>query len=195
VGPRRDIEQLADSIDKLLDLERFVEEIVGPNRFELLDTVLFHHARDADDADIIHVGIGPHHLADVFPVDIGEHDVEDDEVGMILFDSHSGLETVIDGADLKAAIPEQDIPNEFHQLFIVIDDENAVFGVFQGIQRDAVFPHEVNESIAGNATEAASRNAESLQLTGVEAANDGLLADLADLRCFSSRKDRLACER
>ncbi|ASV72854.1 hypothetical protein THTE_0252 [Thermogutta terrifontis] len=70
-----------------------------------------------------------------------------------------------------------------------------MFGVFEGIQWDAIFPHEVNQSIAGNTTETASRNAESLQLTGIEAANDGLLAHFADLRCFSRREYSLACER
>src|SRR4029077_19900226 len=57
-----------------------------------------------------------------------------------------------------------------------------------GIGRDAVVAHEQEQLIAGDAAEPASGHPKSLELTRIKAANNGLLADLANLGRFAGRK-------
>ena len=78
------------------------------------------------------------------------------------------------------------IDDQFDQILIVVDDENLALAAIEGIGRDAVVAHERIELIARNAAEAAARHAEALQLAGIEATNDRLLADLANLGGFAS---------
>ena len=69
---------------------------------------------------------------------------------------------------------------------IVIDNENLPPTAFQRIGGDAVVPHEQEQLIAGNPSEPAARHTESLQLSGVEAANDRLLTHFANLGGLAS---------
>ena len=188
------IQELTDSLQQMFDFERLVKEVIRSRGFQFLDSILFHHAGDAQNPDIVQIGVGPDDVTDVLSVNIRQHDVEDDQVWMVLFNHHSGPKAVVYGADFEPTIPFQNVADEFNELFIVIDDENLVFRVLQVINRNSVFPHESDQLIAGNTTESASRNAKSFQLARVEAANDRLLTDLTDLGRFTGREDGLTRE-
>ena len=128
-------------------------------------------------------------LADFDAVDIGQHHVEHDQVGAELLDQHAGAEAVVDAADVEAAVALQLIDDQFDQIFIVVDDEDLALAAIEGVGRNAVVAHERVELIARNAAEPAARNAEALQLARVEAANDRLLTDLANLGGFAGREN------
>ena len=91
-------------------------------------------------------------------------------------------------ADLEAAVAFQHVGDQLDQFLVVVDDQDLALAAFQGIGRNAVVAHERVQLVARDAAEAAARHAKSLELSGVEAANDGLLADLADLGRFAGRK-------
>jgi len=52
-----------------------------------------------------------------------------------------------------------------------------------------VFFHELYEFIPWYAAEFAARNTKTLQLAAIKATNNGLLTQLADFSCFTSRKN------
>ena len=85
----------------------------------------------------------------------------------------------------------QRVDDQLDQILIVVDDQDLALAAVEGVGRDAVVPHERVELVARNAAEAAARHAEALELAGVEAANDRLLADLADLGGFAGRENSL----
>ena len=80
------------------------------------------------------------------------------------------------------------VDDQFDQFFVVVDDQDLPLAAFQGVGRNAVVAHEQKKLIARNAAESASRHAKTLELAGVEAANNRLLADLANLGGFTGRK-------
>src|SRR5207244_2298736 len=71
---------------------------------------------------------------------------------------------------------------------------HLALAALEGVGRDAVVLHELVQRLAGDAAKTRSRNAEAFELAIVEAANDRLLTDLADLGGFASRENGLhAC--
>src|SRR5258707_1257195 len=116
------IEQLANTPDECLNIERLFDEIVRARIAQLLDLVVFDHARDADHPHIVHRLIATHEPANFNAVDIREHDVEHDQIGPELFDQHAGAETIIDAANIEASIALELINDQFHQILIVVDD-------------------------------------------------------------------------
>ena len=91
-------------------------------------------------------------------------------------------------ADLEAAVALQHVGDQLDQFLVVVDDQDLSLAAFQGIGGNAVVAHEREKLIAGDAAKPAARHAESLQLSRIETANDGLLADLADLGRFAGRE-------
>ena len=77
------------------------------------------------------------------------------------------------------------IDDQFDQILVVVDDQDLALAAVERVGRDAVVAHERVELIARNAAEAAARHAEALELAGIEATNDRLLTDLADLGGFA----------
>lgn len=190
----RNVKQEADPLQEVFDFERLMEKVICSSGLQLLDPILFHHTGDTQDPDIIQIGVGSDDVTHVFSIDIRKHDVEDDEVGVVLFDHHPGAEAVIDGSDFKPAITFEDVADEFDQFFIVVNDQDFVFRVLQVVDRNSVLPHESDQLVTGNTTESASRNAKSLQLARIKAANNRLLTDLTDLGRFTCGEDGLARE-
>jgi len=190
----RNVKKKTDPFQEVFDFEWLVEKVVCSGSLQLLDSILFHHTGDTQDPDIIQIGVGADDVTDVLSIDIRKHDVEDDEVRVVLFDHHPGAEAVIDGPDFKPAITFEDVADEFDQFFIVINDQDFVFRVLQVVDGNSVFPHESDQLVTGNTTESASRNAKSLQLARIEAANNRLLTDLTDLGRFTCGEDGLTRE-
>jgi len=85
----------------------------------------------------------------------------------------------------------QELEDQLHQLDVVVDEQDLALAALQGIGRDAVVLHELVQGLAGDAAEPAARHAEPLELAVVEAADDGLLGDLTDLRGFAGREHGL----
>ncbi len=129
-------------------------------------------------------------LTDFLPVDVGKHDVEHDHVRMVFLDHHAGVEAVVGHADLEATVRFEDVPNQLDQFLVVIHDQRLAFAAFEGVGRNAVFLHELIEDVAGNTPKTRSGDSEPFELSGIKAADNGLLADLTDFGCFARRKDR-----
>src|SRR5947199_7438127 len=100
-GGGLDLQQGAHAVDQLLDLERLVQEVVGPGQAQLLDLVLLDHAADAEDAHVFQGRVGADAVADLLAVDVGQHHVQHDQVGPVLLDHHAGVEAGGGNAHLK----------------------------------------------------------------------------------------------
>ena len=88
-------------------------------------------------------------------------------------------------ADFEAAVLFQHVDDQFDQFLVVVDDQHLALAAFQGVGRNAVVAHEREQLLARNAAEPAARHAKALELAGIEATNNRLLADLADLGGFA----------
>ena len=104
-----------------------MEEVVRPGEPEFLNLVFFDHAGDAQDAHIFERGVGAHPMAHFFAVDVGQHHVEDDQVGMVLFDHHARVEAVLSDAHFEAAVLFEHFADELDQFGIVVHHEHFAF--------------------------------------------------------------------
>ena len=114
-----------------------------PREPKFLHLVVLDHARDADDPDIFHVLISPHAVADFPPVDIREHDVEDNQVWAVLLHHHARIEAVGGNPDLKAAIFLKGLIYSRDEIRLIVDKQDFSLSAFQSIRRDAVVLHEL----------------------------------------------------
>ena len=91
------------------------------------------------------------------------------------------LKLNVDAANLEAVIAREDIDEQLDDLLVVIDDKNALLAAFEQLGGDVVGLHEPQQLDTGNAPEARARHTEAVEPAVVEAPDDGVLADLADL--------------
>eukprot|EP01026_Neomeris_dumetosa_P051053 TRINITY_DN44864_c1_g1_i2.p3 TRINITY_DN44864_c1_g1~~TRINITY_DN44864_c1_g1_i2.p3 ORF type:complete len:130 (-),score=20.98 TRINITY_DN44864_c1_g1_i2:71-460(-) len=94
-------------------------------------------------------------------------------------------------AHLEAAVVRQDIVEELADALVVVDHEHPPLLTLERVERDPVVPHEAHELLARDPPELAARDTKPMQAAVVEAADDRLLADLADLRGLPGREDLL----
>src|SRR5205085_7059083 len=158
---------------------------------QVVDLILIDHAADDDDLRVLELRLLADRLTDDVAVDVGEHVVEDDQVGAELLREHAGVVTGIGRLYLKSAIPFQHVHKQFHNLRIVIHNQDFSLAGIQRIRGNSVVLHKGNQRLAGNSPKAASWNAKALQSPAVEAANDGLLRDFADFRGFTGCENGL----
>ena len=142
-------------LDQDVHVERLAEEVVRPGELQFLDLVVLDHARDADDPNVFHRGVGPHAMADFLAVDVRQHHVEDDEVRTVLLDHHPGVEAVGGDAHLEAAVVLEGIVDRRDEVRLVIDEQHLALAALEGIGRDAVVLHELVQRFAGDAPELA----------------------------------------
>jgi hypothetical protein len=148
------------------------------------------HAGNTKDFDGIHGSVAPNSLANLFSVDIRQHDVEDNHVRPEFFDLHSRVKAVVGGSDIESAISGKRVVHEVDQILVVIDDQQFLLAAFQGIGRDTVVFHEDKQLIAGNSSKPASWNAESFQRPIIKTTDNRLLANLADLGSLAGSENR-----
>ena len=122
---------------------------------------------------------------------IRQHHVEHDHLGPIFLHQHAGVETGGGDLDVEAAIFFEELGHDFDQFDVVIDQQDLTATAFEGVGRDAVVLHELVEHFARDAAKARPRDPKALELPVVEATDDGLLADLANLRSFACRENGL----
>src|SRR5271157_833461 len=186
-GARLHIQESANPPHQFIDIERLVQEIVGARLAEILDLVLLDHSRNADDLDVRHRGIAANQFANRLPVDVRQHHIENDQVGMVLLGEHAGPEAVVDGLLLEPRIRGQYFRDQVDHGLIIVHDQNSPAAAFQSVGRDPVLFHEAKERLAGNSPKPRAGNPKAFQLSRVEAAYYGLLTDFANLRCLASR--------
>src|SRR5262249_26242188 len=104
---------------------------------------------------------------------------------------HAGIKAGSGHADLKTAVLFQDLGHQLDQFDVVIDKEHLALAALQGIGRDAIVFHEPVERLARDAAEPGTWYPEALELSVVETANNGLLADLADFGGLAGRENGL----
>ena len=112
-----------------------MQEVVGAGQFEFLDLVVLDHAADAQDAYILQAGVGANTMAYFLAVDVGKHDIQDDEVGTIFLDHHARIEARAGHAHLEAAVLFQDLGHELDEFGIIVDkqDLGLVLSRFQAV--------------------------------------------------------------
>ena len=149
----------------------------------------FDHAADADDFDVVQGRIAADPLADFLAVDIGKHDVEHDHVRMVFLDHHAGVEPLL--ATRTSKRPSDSSTSRISSTSSSSSSTiRALRCHFPGHRWNAVFLHELIEDVPRDTAKSRARDAEPFELSRIETANDGLLADLTDLGCFARRKDR-----
>ena len=74
------------------------------------------------DADVFERVVGPDAVADFLAVDVRQHDVQNDDVGAILFDQHAGVEAGLGDADLEAAVLFEHLGHEFDEFGVVVHE-------------------------------------------------------------------------
>src|SRR5262249_17239375 len=85
----------------------------------------------------------------------------------------------------------QHLRDQLDHRGIVVHDQDPALPALQGIRRDPVLLHEPVEGVTRDPSESGPGDSKSLELTGVEAANDRLLAHLADLGRLARRENGL----
>ena len=73
-------------------------------------------------------------------------------------------------------------------VLLVVDHQNLPLAAFESVRRNLVVFHELVQCFPRNAAELRAWYSEALELTVIEAADDSLLANLADLRGFTGRE-------
>jgi hypothetical protein len=209
------IQQSAHSVDQFLDFERLLHEVVGTGFAEILDLVGFNHTANADDFDIVHTFVRANSLANFFAIDVWQHDIQDNDVGLVFLDHHPRIESIVGDAHLKPTVGVKHVTNHFDQFLVVVHDQRFAFAAFQGIAnqfdqilvvvdnenfspsaiegigRNAVVSHEGVQLLSRDTTKAAPWYAKSLKLTGVKTTDYRLLANLANLGRFASGENSL----
>src|SRR5262249_20715517 len=85
----------------------------------------------------------------------------------------------------------EDLVHQLDQFDVVIDEQHLALAALQGVGGDLVVLHELVQGLARDTPEARAGHTEALELPVVEAADDGLLAHLADLRRLAGREHGL----
>src|SRR5262249_26275433 len=92
-------------------------------------------------------------------------------------------------AHLEAAVLLEHVGHQLEQVGVVVDQEHLALAALQRVGGDAVVLHELVQGLAGDPAEAGAGDAEALEVAVVEATDDGLLADLANLGSFAGREN------
>ena len=166
-----------------------MQEIIGTGQLQFLNPVFFDHAADAENADVFQALVIANSMADFAAVDVRKHHVQDDQVGAVFLDHHTGVEAGGGHAHFKAAVLLEDFRHQLDELDVVIDEQHFALAAFQGIGGNTVVLHEFVQGLARDAPEPGTRYPEPLQLSVVETADNGLLADLADFGGLAGREN------
>ncbi len=185
------IQQSADPADQFIDIQRLVQKIVGTRGLQVVDLVFLDHPRDADDLDVGHRRIAADQLADRLSVDVRQHHIQDDQVGVVLLRLHPRTEAVVDDAGLEPGVAGEDLRDQVHDRLIVVNDQHPTLAALESVGRDAVLLHEPIERIPRDAAKPRAGDPKALELARVEAADDRLLAHLTYLRRLARRENGL----
>src|SRR5262249_2927446 len=135
------IQESADAPHQFIDIERLVQEVVGTRLAQLLDLVLLDHPRNANNLDIGHGGVAANQLANPLSINIRQHDIKDDEVGVVFFGEHPGAKSAVDDLGLEPRVAGQNLGNQVDDSLIVIHNQDAPPTTFKRIGRDAILLH------------------------------------------------------
>src|SRR5262249_14412339 len=181
-------QHLAHPVDEHFRIKRLMHEVIRSSQTQVLNLVLFDHATDAKDTDVFHRAVGTHPLADFLAVDVRQHDVENEHIRPIFLHQHAGIKAGGGDLHLEAAILFEELRHDFNEFGVVIDEQDLSASAFESVGRDAIVLHEFVKHFARDAAKSRPRYSEALELPVVEATDDGLLADLANLCSFACRE-------
>ncbi len=96
--------------------------IVGAELQARHDVGLLALGREHDDGDALRRLVGLEHPADLEPVEAGQHQVEDDEIGPV---GAGGLDGLLAGADRYdiVAVLREIVPDKLEDILFIIDDQ------------------------------------------------------------------------
>jgi hypothetical protein len=129
------IQQLADSLDQFFDFKRLLHEVVGSRIAEFLDFVLLDHSADTDNLAVVERRVATNALTDLATINVGQHDIQYDDVRVVLFDHHSSIEAVVGCANVKSTVRFEYVLDQFDQFLIVINDQCLAPSAFQSFMK------------------------------------------------------------
>src|ERR1051325_7521651 len=121
-----ELQELGQAGHQVGDLERLLEEPVGPGVHELLDVGLVDDAADAQDLGVGEIGIAAEALADHRAVDVRQHEVEDDQVRAEGLGEQARVVPGAGGLHVEPAVAAEQVAVELHDLGIVVDHQDAL---------------------------------------------------------------------
>ena len=105
--------------------ERFRQTEVSPRVQSSVDIGLISIARDNEDLDVARFRRGFESFANAESVQVGHHQVENDEVGVERDDLQAGVEPVSCSCQHVTLIPFQEVDDHGNDVGLIIDDEYA----------------------------------------------------------------------
>ena len=125
VGLHRAPQDRLDAGDDLIEVERLGDAVVAAG-VEALDLRLG-LVLGGQEQDRCRVPGAAKALGDAEPVHVGQHDIEDDQVGLLFEDGRDRLGAVRDGTNLESGEPEAR-DEQVTDVRLVVDDEDARCG-------------------------------------------------------------------
>ena len=176
----RDLQGGVDLLGKLRDGEGLLDEAFCTGFEQLLNLFLLYHAAHYNYLDVLKLGVLPDCLADHIAVNIGQHVVKQNQVRSETLCHHAGLVSAGSSPRLKSAVVREDVVHKLDYLGVIVNNEHFLSAGLEIVGGNAVVPHELDEILAGNPAKLGAWDAETLQTTGIETANDRLLTYSAD---------------
>ncbi len=139
------------------------------------------HARDREHARVLRFRPGLDARADLAAVHVAEADIEDHDARIPLDHERAGVEASRCGDDVKPVQRGQRGWDDVQVLRLVVDDENALAGLVQPIERDAVLDHELAQGLMRDPAIAAGAEPVPVDMADVEPARYGIGRHAANL--------------
>lgn len=157
-------QKFVDTTEEVVDIKGLFDEVISAGIAEGLDLSLIDDTGDAEDFDTGERGIGAEARADQVAIDIGEHEIQQDQVRAEGLGLDASVVAGAGGAGFQAGVAAEQVLEEFDDGRIVIDDEDAlgaaIFGGLvaedgtgEDVGGDVVGTHEADEFFAGDAAE------------------------------------------
>ena len=144
------LQDRGDFAGEFSDIERFPYEILGAGFDQLSNFIPLDNTAYDNDLDALELGISSYRLADYVAVDVGQHVIEQYQLGPEPLGRYSRLIAARRRLGFEPAVPGKDVDYEFDNLRVVIDDKNLPLAGLDSIEGDLVFLHKLDETLARN---------------------------------------------
>jgi len=170
-----------DRLDYLANVERLAQEPVESAAKQALGVFGGHLAAHRDHFRELQIGIRFHMFADFAAVDVAQVHVQQDHVWTELFRGDSRGEAALGDFHFIFRFVFEDLFQDFNDVLLLIDDEDAGAAGHQAVKRHPVHLHEPDELVERNAPVFAAGNAVAMEGSAVEPFTDRARRNIADL--------------
>jgi len=114
-----------DRHKQVVSIERLGDVILGPHALAALDIFMLTFGGEEDEGDVHPVWLGPHRPEEIIAIHTRHHDVGDDQVGRArLVLEHLQARLTIGRRPHLVSVDFEDVANPFHQVQIILDNQN-----------------------------------------------------------------------